>query len=493
MPMKQKKVSTTDQLAKKQKKKVLFPYKAVSVFSALLFVGLSVYLSYFQSQQSEALKNSPFNKRTVKMAEKVIRGSILAADGTVLAQTETDADGNEKRIYPFGSLFAHTVGYADNGSGGLELSMGSKLLESHDDITSQVQQQINEKKKKGDNLITTFIPEVQKAAQDALGENRGAAFVMDVKSGAVIADVSLPTFNPSTIAQDWSQLVSEENASNGTLMNRATQGLYPPGSTFKMVTALAYLRQFGSFDDFHYTCTGEYTHAGYTIHCAGGAKHGKENFTDAMANSCNSAFAYMATELINRNLIRQTADSVGFNQKESLQLPSSTSKFTLEQNSADQLTMQTAIGQGNTQATPMEMCKIAQAIANGGIMMEPQFVSRIENASGAVIKTISPQEDGSVMTGDEASALTKNMRAVVTDGTASGLNDLPYEIAGKTGTAQYGDVKEGKEHSWFVGFSQTGNKDIVVCVLIEDGGTKKVSAYKAAGKIFRAYFNAQDE
>lgn len=486
--MKRKKASTTDQIAQRRHKKAVRPYKIVSFVCVMLFVSLAVYMAYFQVAKSDDILNSPYNKRTEQLAEEVTRGSILAADGTVLARTDVDDSGNETRVYPYNELFAHTVGYLDYGSSGLESSQNSVLLTSHEDLTSQVSSDINEEKKQGDNVVTTFNVNLQQVASDALGDNLGAVFVMDVDTGDVLVDLSKPAFNPNTIVQDWSTLTSEENESSGVFVNRATQGLYPPGSTFKIVTALAYFRQYGTFDDFTFNCTGSYENSGYTIHCAGNESHGKETFTDAMANSCNCAFAYLAVEKIDKAVLRETAEELGFNQSYDLDLPSSTSKFTLDEDTADQLTMQTGIGQGETLATPMEMCMIADAVANGGTMMEPKFVSRIENASGVVVKTMSANSVGTVMSEEETQQLTEMMKAVVQYGTASTLNDLSYDIAGKTGTAQYGDVSEGKAHSWFVGFSNTGNEDIVVCVLIEDGGNGNAPAVDAAKQIFQTYF-----
>lgn len=486
--MKQKRASTTEKIAKKRRRRAARPYRIVSVLCVLLFVSLAVYLSYFQIVKSDELLNSPYNKRTEKLAEKVVRGSILASDGTALAYTEVGEDDSENRIYPYSSLFAHTVGYLDYGSSGLELSENSTLLTSHQDLSSQVSSDIKNQKKTGDNVVTTFNISLQQAASDALGDNQGAVFVMDVDTGDVLVDVSKPGFDPNTIVSDWESLTSEENESSGVFVNRATQGLYPPGSTFKVVTALAYLREYGTFDNYTFNCTGTYENSGYTIHCADNTSHGEENFAQAMANSCNCAFASMAVEKIDKSVLRETAEDLKFNEKFSLDIPSSESKFTLDENSADQLTMQTGIGQGDTVATPMEMCMIADAVANGGKMMEPRFITRVENTTGDIVKSRSVKSVGNVMSETESEQLTVLMKAVVSDGTASTLSGLPYDIAGKTGTAQYGDVSEGKAHSWFIGFSNTGGEDIALCVLIEDGGNGNAPAVEAAKKIFQSYF-----
>ena len=446
-------------------------------------------MAYFQVYKSEELLESPYNKRAEAEAENVRRGTIYSYQGDILALTETDDEGNEKRVYPWDDLFAHTVGYLEYGSSGLEATQSRVLLTSHSKLKDKISNQINEEKLAGDDLITTLDVGLQQAAYNALGDYDGAVFVMDVSTGAVLADVSKPAFDANTIVEDWDYLVSEENEQSGVFVNRATQGLYPPGSTFKIVTALAYLEEYGSFDGFEYECDGYYEHGDYTIHCAGNKSHGYEDFSDAMANSCNCAFAYMATELIDRDVLAATASKLGFNHDFEIGIPSVISTFTLDQSSADELTMQTGIGQGNTLATPMQMCMIVQAIANKGNMLVPKIMDRVQSSSGEVVEAYTAQNVGSVMTTEQASALTDILKGVVQRGTASALSSLPYDIAGKTGTAQYGDIANDTSHSWFAGFSNTGEDDIAVCVLLEDGGTNNDPAYRVAGEVFEAYFD----
>ena len=403
----------------------------------------------------------------------------------MLAKTDVDEEGNETRVYPYNQLFAQVVGYSDYGSSGLESSENYVLLSSHADLVEQLQNDFSDEKNIGDNLVTSLDVSLQQAASDAMGDSLGAVIVMDANTGRVLADVSKPDFNPNTVAADWEALNSDESGS--PFLNRALQGLYPPGSTFKMVTALAYLREHGTFDDFSFDCTGEYTQGGYTIHCSNQTAHGPETFEDAFANSCNCAFSEMATQLLDQSALNSAAEDLFFNKAFSLELPSVKSSFSLEKATADGLTMQTAIGQGDTLASPVHMAMIAGAIANGGTMMEPSFVDRIENHTGTIVKEMSPKSLGRVMTAEEAYELTVLMKSVVQRGTASMLADLPYDIAGKTGTAEYGTAENGGSHSWFVGFSNTGNSDIVVAVIVEGEGAGG-SALPVARSIFQTYF-----
>lgn len=183
------------------------------------------YMIYFQVYKSEDFLNSPYNKRQDKYEEHIVRGSILASDGTVLARTDVDEEGNESRVYPYNNLFAQVVGYSDYGSSGLEASENYTLLSSHADILEQLQKDFSSEKNIGDNLVTSLDMRLQQAASDALGGNRGAVIVMNTETGKVLADVSKPDFNPNTIAADWEALNSE--GSGSPFLNRALQGQYP--------------------------------------------------------------------------------------------------------------------------------------------------------------------------------------------------------------------------------------------------------------------------
>ena len=479
---------TAKEESKNRRKKVSTgrPYVIVSYLFLALFLGLISYAVYFQVVLRDDYLSSPYNRRQDANEEQVVRGAILASDGTVLARTDVDDEGNETRVYPYDSLFAQVVGYSDYGTSGLESTENYVLLNSHADLTEQLQNDLNGEKNIGDNVVTSLNVTLQQAARDALGDNRGAVFVMEASTGRVLADVSKPDFNPNTVSEDWEELNSE--GSGSPFLNRALQGLYPPGSTFKIVTSLAYLRQYGTLDNFSFNCTGEYTQGGFTIHCSGNEAHGQQTFAEAFANSCNCAFAEMATELLNSTALMETAESLHFNESLSMELPSYSSSFKLENAIADGLTMQTAIGQGDTLATPAMMAMIAGAVANDGEMMVPTFVDRVENHTGTWSEESGNQSLGQVMTSGEAAQLKELMKGVIRSGTGTGLSDLPYDIAGKTGTAEYGNTDEENAHSWFVGFSDTGNSDIVVAVVVEDGGYGSTAALPVARAVFQSYF-----
>lgn len=461
-------------------------YIFVSYLFVLLFAGMIAYIIYFQVKVSPELANSPYNRHQEIYSNTVIRGSILASNGVELAYTQTDEEGNESRYYPYGHLFAQTVGYSDYGSAGLEAACNDILLNSHLNIISQFENEMAEEKSYGDNLVTSLNIQLTQAANDALGGRKGAVVVLDAETSKVLTCLSQPDFDPNTVSENWEELITNE--SDSPFLNRAIQGLYEPGSTFKMVTALAYLKEHpNDWSDFSYDCTGEYTAGTYTIHCYNDTAHGAQSLSDAFANSCNCAFAYMATQLLSESVLYETAEELGFNSSLGLKLPSSESIFSLEKAREDGLTAQTAIGQGDTLVSPMQMAMIAQAVYNNGVMNRPEFIIGVSNRDGTTVSETKVESMGNVMTSSQAKILKQIMRTVVESGTASALADLSCTVCGKTGTAEY-ENDEGYAHSWFVGFSNSGENDIVVAVIVEEAVPGDGSAVSVARSIFETRF-----
>lgn len=458
-----------------------------------LFIGLFTlmigYFVYFESILSEDVINNPYNSRQDAFAEKVIRGSILADDGTVLAETKVAEDGTETRVYPYANVFAHVVGYSDRGRTGIENLANFSLLTSDISTVEQIQNDINQQKDQGNNVVTTLNVELQQTAYSALGNSRGAVVVLEAETGKVLAMVSKPDFDPGTINEDWDALTAEDDT-DSALYNRAAQGLYPPGSTFKIVTLLEYMRENPDYADFSFQCRGSLTEGNYTINCYGGTVHGQEDLTEAFARSCNSAFASIGLSL-DETRLADTCESLLFNSELPFDLTYSRSSFALEDGSTPAERMMTAIGQGETVVSPLHMAMIVESIANDGVLMEPYVLDHVESYSGNTVDTYSPTRYGEVMTAEEAEALTEYMKAVVEDGTARSLNDLGFSIAGKTGTAEYSSDKS-KSHAWFAGFSDTGDSDIVVCVLVEEKGSGSEYAVPIAKQIFSVWYAQQN-
>lgn len=454
------------------------------VFLAL-FLVLIAYFIYFQVFRSEDVINSPYNSRASLYAEHVIRGDIVSSDGEVLAHTDVGSDGSETREYPYGRMFAHAVGYNSNGKAGIESQADFRLLSSHSFFLVQLINGIRDQKNDGDTIVSTLDTRVQKAAYDALGDRNGAVVVLEPDTGRILAMVSKPDFDPNHIEENWDSIVSDDDSS--ILLNRATQGLYPPGSTFKIVTVLEYIRENGIHNNFSFDCDGSIEKNGQVIHCYGNSVHGQENLADAFANSCNSAFATIGLDL-NIRKFSALADDMMFNQTLPTSLKTSTSRFSLNHSSSDGEIMQTAIGQGKTLVSPIHMAMIAAAVDNNGVVMKPYIIDRIENSAGAKIHSYHPSEYGSIMTEEEAGELQDLMEGVVADGTASKLSGQSYDAAGKTGSAEYNEA--GDSHGWFVGYgSKDTYNDIAIAVIVEDGNSGSSSAVPVAKKVFDKYFN----
>ena len=454
-----------------------------------LFVGLFTvmvgYFVYFQTVLSPEVINNPYNSRLDAFAEKVVRGSILTSDGEVLARTDTDADGNETRIYPYGSTFAHVVGYSTRGNTGLESLANYNLLTSSASMGEQFTNEIKEQKNPGDNVITTLDLNLQQTAYRALGKNRGAVVVLEADTGRVLAMVSKPDFDPGSINEDWESLTAEDDTKSA-LYNRASQGLYAPGSTFKIITLLEYMRENPDYADFSFQCEGSLTAGNYTIRCYNKTVHGKEDLTKAFAKSCNSAFSSIALDL-DENGFTDTCQELLFNSELPFELTYSKSSFSLSSDATPAQRMMVGIGQGQTLVSPLHMAMIVSSIANDGVLMKPYLMERVESSKGETVKTFRSQQYGSLMTAEEAGVLKEYMTAVVESGTGSKLSDLGFAVAGKTGTAEYTSDKD-KSHAWFAGFSDTGSSDIAVCVLVEEKGSGSEYAVPIAREIFSAWY-----
>lgn len=440
------------------------------------------YIVYFNLVKSEEFVRSPYNQRQDSLADRIVRGKILDRSGKVLAETKTTENGKEYRSYPYGNMFAHVVGYTANGKTGLESVENSALLTSNAFFLEKIKKEFQNEKNVGDNVVTTLDVNLQEAAYDALGSSKGAVVVMEPSTGKILAMVSKPDFDPNTVGEDWDKLSTDEE---GVLVNRVTQGHYAPGSTFKIITALEFMRENSDYDSYSYNCSGKIEAGSNTIHCYGGHVHGEVDLRDSLAYSCNTSFCNIGSNL-DVSEFKKTAKSLLFDSKLPCELQYKKSKFSLNSDAGVAERMMTSMGQGQTQVSPYHMALITSAIANSGTLMKPYLVDSITNYTGTIISKNKPEEYKELMTAEEAKQLKDYMSSVTEYGTASVLNGASYTTAGKTGTAEYSSDKE-KDHSWFIGMSNTDNPDLVISVVIEasDGTSKAVNVAK---KVFDAYY-----
>ena len=470
----------------KKKNSINRELAVVSYIFVGIFMMMIGYFIYFNAVKAKDIINSPYNTRQELFEERVIRGNIYSSSGDILARTEVYEDGTENRIYPYGSMFAHVVGYSSQGRKGIESLENYNLLTSNVFIVDKIKNEFLEIKNQADTVVTTLDTNLQATAYEALGEYDGAVVVVEVSTGRILASVSKPDFNPNTIDYDWEAINSEMGGS--ALVNRVYQGQYPPGSTFKVITMLEYMRENPDYENYSYECMGTITIGegaeAVTIPCYDGIVHGVQNLEQSLANSCNTSFCNIGLQL-NNNTFKELTKALYFNKELPVQLSSSVSEFVLDENSSIGEIMMTAMGQGNTLVSPVHMALITAAIANGGLLMEPYLIDHIENANGDVITRNSPKLLETLLTTQEAEVLTRYMTTVVENGTAMGVSSSEYTVAGKTGSAE---ATEGT-HSWFIGFSNVDNPDIAVCVIVENVGITSNIAVPIARQIFNAYYN----
>lgn len=462
------------------------PILGITYLCAFLMIGLMVYIVHFMVTEKDQVIANAANSRLDKYAAEVIRGEIVTSDGKTVAEND-----GEKRYYPYDNLFAHVVGYSEYTKAGIELVGNYYLSESHANIIERFINTLREEKNEGDTVVSTLNYKMQRTAYDALGGADGAVVVMEPDTGKILAMVSKPDFNPNDIDEVWKEANDEENDSS-VLLNRATQGLYPPGSTFKVLTTLSFMRQKPlKYKKYHYDCASEEEiFNGVSVHCYGRHVHGEEDLSQALSNSCNQAFADIGVQL-NVDKWRDTLESFLFNKSLPYMDASAESKFYLDGKSDKGYIPQTAFGQGDTLITPLHNAMIMSTIANGGLMMKPYFIDSIENYKGTRIKKFSPDSYDTLMTAEEVDTIIPYLRKVVTEGTAADyFAGASYEAAGKTGTAEYANGDH--DYSWFVGFNDVDNPGVVVSVLVEESDVNGVKAAAVARSLFDQYENLKD-
>ena len=451
----------------------------------ITFIAMAGYLIYFNLTQAESIINNSYNKRQGVLSRRTIRGSILSDDKTKLAVTNVDDDGNETRYYPYSGLFSHTIGYLNNGGYGLESLYGYYMLHSNQNFFEQIGNDLSGNRNTGDNVVTTLNVGLQKACYDALGSNRGAVIVMEPSTGKILAMVSKPDFEPNTLAANWRQITGE--GSDSVLVNRATQGLYPPGSTFKLITMLEYLREHkNDYGQYHYICDGTYELGNNTINCVRTTAHGDVDLFSSLAVSCNCSFINIGLSL-DLDRYKKTAEKMLFNKELPTNLEYNKSRFVLNGESSEWEIAQTSFGQGKTVITPFHLALITCTIDNNGTLMKPYLVSSVESTNGMTVKKFKEEKYDTLITEKEASLLKKGMEQVVKDSFSWLFGGVEYTLAAKSGSAQYGT--EGYEHSLYASFSPADNPEIAVVAVVEGGPQRNTTAAEVTKQIYDYYYS----
>lgn len=440
-----------------------------------LFILICLYLVYFNIFQSRAVASNSYNRRLRETGTNIIRGSILDRKGEVLAKS-TKYKSDIRRKYTYGRYFSHIIGYTSKnlGSSGLEAYYNKELMSSGDTIET-LRSKINDYYINGNSIKLTLDRALQVYATEQLGSKKGAVVVLRPKTGEVLAMVSKPNYNPSNIQNDWEKLLADKSS---PLLNRATEGLYPPGSIFKLVTASLIINSNRENEEIE--CSGEVNVDGYTIKDYDGKVHGNTNLHDALINSCNSYFIKQSLSFNSKSLYDE-ALKFRFNRN----VPSDikVSQGVYPEKTDKKSVAQQSIGQGAVLMTPLHAALMVSAIANDGVMMQPYMVQSVNDNEGKVLEKNNPKQIAQVIDKKTAHSLRDMMVDVVKSGTGVKAKTSKTVIAGKTGTAEVSGKE--KSHAWFVGFAPAENPEVAIAVIIEHGGSGGSVAAPIASKILR--------
>lgn len=464
-------------------------FLGITYFFIALFIAVIVKLCLYVEKNEKELINNSYNPMQEVLIAQNIRGPIYSRDNEILAQTVVSKDGTETRFYPFYNIFSHIVGYSQHGTTGVESQANYYLINSNQPFTERMTADFNGEKYLGDGVVTTLDVGLQKVAYSAIGGYSGAIVVSNPKTGEIYACVSKPDYDPNEIDEIWSELINDESSS--VLLNRATQGLYPPGSTFKVVTLLEYIRENpDTYNKYNFNCTGSLKVSNGSVVCYNKQSHGGVDLKTSFAKSCNSSFGNIGL-LLDRSAYQETLDDLLFNADLPLTMNYSKSSAEVSETFDDLTMVRTAFGQGDTLMSPMHLNMITSAIANDGILMKPYVVSSIVNSNMNTVESFNAEESKRMMSAEEADIITEYMRAVVTSGTARKLKSSMYEACGKTGSAEFSDYTKAT-HSWFTGFAPADDPEICVTIILENAGSGNQYAVPMAKRLFDEYFRRFD-
>ena len=463
----------------------------ITVFS-LLFAALIANLTYIQQIDAQRIQELPNNNHTIAKSAYVQRGAVITSDGVTLAESIQQADGTYLRTYPQGTLARHTVGYISTqyGTTGIEASM-NETLTGHADYSTwkSALYSLAGVQQSGSTVALTINSQIQRAAEQALSGYTGAIVVLDPKTGAVLAKASSPTYT----IDELDSIIS--SGTGGQLLDRSTQSLYAPGSSFKTITLAAALDSgTAKLDDTYY--------AGPSLDI-GGAEvtnydhndYGTPTLKEALALSSNTAFGALGAEVGADTLVKY-ANAFGFGRALGQDFSCIASVMADPSLMTEWETAWASCGQpvaqgheGGPQVTVMQNAVTAQAIANGGVAMDPYVVDHVLSPEGTVTSKTEPRSLGQAVSAETASQVKEAMLGVVDHGTGRRAQIKGALVAGKTGTAQ---VENGNINSFFIGMAPYDNPTLVISVCVEGHG-EDVEGFAAAlaGKVLATGLSVQ--
>ncbi len=457
------------------------PLRRIAIFCALLVLALLARDNWIQYVQASSLQSNDKNRRVSIERYAHPRGDIIVDGKSITGSVDTSgSDFAYKRTYKNGAMWAPVTGYASQAFGASQLeNLEDGILTGNDDrlFFRRTLDMLTGKKEEGGNVVTTLNAAAQKAAFQGLGNRKGAVAALDPSTGAILALASTPSYDPSTFAGNstqtdskaWNRL-QKKNDPDEPMLNRALRQTYPPGSTFKIVTAAAALQN-GLYSDPDQTTKSPlpWTMPGTSTPLKNEGSIPCKNATlrVALRWSCNTVFGKVGSDLGKDKMLAE-AEKFGFNSEQFTPVRSNASNFDKDMNPSQ--TALSSIGQFDTAATPLQMAMVASAVANDGTLMQPYMVDELKAPNLDTVAETKPKELSQPLSPQNAQKLQSMMETVVSEGTGTHAQIPGVTVGGKTGTAQHGVNNEGKPYAWFISYAKTDSgSPVAVAVVVEDG------------------------
>jgi penicillin-binding protein A len=462
------------------------PLRRIAIFCGLLVMALLIRDNWLQYVMATDLQDDKNNRRVSIERYAQPRGDIIVDGKEITGSKKTSGSDYEyKRTYKDGPMWAPVTGYASQAFGATQLeSIEDGILTGNDDrlFFRRTLDMITGKKQKGGNVVTTLNGAAQKAAFDGLGDKKGAVAAIDPSTGAILALASTPSYDPSTFAGNstdtdtkaWTKLQKKQNPDD-PMLNRALRETYPPGSTFKAVTAAAALEHGLVTDPDAKTdspdpwimpdTTTELPNEG-NIPCK------DATLRNALRYSCNTVFGKIGADL-GKDKMLETAEKFGFNSQQFVPVRSNASIFPTKMDKPQ--TALSSIGQFETAATPLQMAMVASAVANDGTLMDPYMVDQLTTPNLDTIEKHDSKKMSEPLSKENAQKLQSIMETVVKEGTGTQAQIPGVTVGGKTGTAQHGVDNSEKPYAWFLSYAKLddGSSPVAVAVVVEDGSANR--------------------
>ncbi|MCX4828091.1 penicillin-binding transpeptidase domain-containing protein [Streptomyces sp. NBC_00006] len=458
------------------------PLRRIAIFCGLLVLGLLIRDNWLQYVKADSLASDKENRRVAIERYSTPRGDIIVDGKSVTgSKATTGTDLKYKRTWKDGPMWSPVTGYASQVVGASQIeNLEDGILSGNDDrlFFRNTLDMITGKQKEGGNVVTTLNADAQKAAYDGLkNRGKGAVAAIEPSTGKILALASTPSYDPSSFAgnsTDDSQTFTRlDKDKDKPLLNRALRETYPPGSTFKLVTAAAALES-GNYDPDQKTDTPlPWTMPGTTTPLPNEGNIPCKNATlrVALKVSCNTVFGKIGSDL-GVDAMREEADKFGFNKEQFIPVRSNKSNFDKDMNKSE--TALSSIGQFNTATTPLQMAMVASAVANDGKLMEPYMVDELKAPNLDTIEKTDPKEMSRPLSKVNAQKLQSMMETVVNDGTGANAKIPGVTVGGKTGTAQHGVDNSEKPYAWFVSYAKTDSgSPVAVAVVVEDSAASR--------------------